>query len=226
MTYSQTMTLTGEGSLDRPDTWNPEDSRIECWGAGGSGGKLFDDRGTSGKLGVQGAGGSYARIDNVELPAAVNYRAGVAVEALANAAGAPGPGQDSYVSAPSDGVFVLARGGNSPTPTSIGDLVHEAVTETQAFPEVGGGGASGPGGPGGKSTNQTGGAANAGDTAGGANETNGADDPNGGSGSGASAIGNPIYGGFPGGGSAATTNDPSDVSIGGGGKIVLSWNPA
>lgn len=227
MTYSQTMTLTGDGSLDRPPTWNPLDCQIQCWGAGGSGGKIYNDRGTNGIIGVQGAGGSYAEITNIELPAAVNFSVGQPKEAVVSA-GEPGPGGDSWVSAPNDGVFVLARGGNSPTSSSIGGLIYEAVAESDNFAEVGGGGASGPGGPGAKSTSQTGGAANGGATAGGANETNGADNANGGSGSGASAIGNPIYGGFPGGGSAASTENggDTDISVGGAGKIVLSWNPA
>lgn len=223
MSYSQTVTLLDSGSWDRPATWNAADCKIECWGAGGSGGLLTDDRGTSGILGVPGAGGDYASISNVELPAAVNYSAGQPVESDGQQ---PGPGGDSYVSAPNDGVFVLARGGNSLTPSSVGSTVYLGgqVTENLA---VGGGGAAGPHGNGAAAATETGGAGDNGSGgAGGAIDANGADNANGGGGSGLSDDTPAVYGGFPGGGSGVTTGVPMGPSIGGAGKIVLSWNPA
>lgn len=233
MSYSKTLTLTGNGALDRPVDWNDADNLIQCWGAGGSGGTLADIDGSNGTLGVPGAGGDYAAVANVSLPASVNYSVGQPLAASPapgapkTAATRPGAGEDSWLSNSIEGfVTVRAAGGNSPS-QSVGDVVHHGGKGTSNVFK-GGGGAGGPHGDGqANGAGQTGGQADGGSGgAGGGLNQAGADHPNGGGGSGPGDDGTPLYGGFPGGGSGPTTNSADDISLGAPGTIILSWNPA
>lgn len=231
MPYSQTVTLTDDGSFDRPINWNDADNVIEVWGAGGTAGIVTDYDGDDGTAGVPGAGGDYASITNIILPPAVNYNAGQPVQPVGQA---PGRGEDSYVSNPNEGVFVLARGGNSLTPSSIGAVTF-AGGQATTNASWGGGGAAGPHGDGGQKgspTTKGGTGDNGSGGLGGVENANGVSNANGGGGSGrgteddATAI---RVGGFPGGGTGMWIGDPDHEfagSVAGAGQVRISWNPA
>ena len=210
--------LTSSGTFTRPVDWNPFDNTIEGIGSGKNG-----STGTSTFGGGGAAGGCYAKISNVDLPASVNIQVGTPA-ALDTVFGA----------------LLTAKGGQSTTLGCVGQLIFAGgagapgVSNSAGSYGGGGGGAAGPSGAGLPASAYNGGRGDAG--AGGAggvsapgapgDEWPGLAGAGGGGGDGGAVTGfaGGLYGGGGAGGGCANAAAHGG-GAGGPGVIVISYTP-